>query len=114
MAEPYLGELISIIGHMQLDQATKDKIVCKHFFSGAAAYVDDHIFMSISPSGLALKLPDQDCRSLFDKGAKELRYFPKAPVKKGYAVLPPEITGDAKVLQNWVVTSILFVLNAAR
>ena len=86
-------------------------VSCKHFFSGAAAYTGGQIFMSLSPVGLALKLPEADCAALFEQGATALRYFPKAPVKKGYAVLPAEVVEDEAGLAGWVVRSLAFARN---
>lgn len=108
MAEPYLSELKSIVEQLVALRDTMDDITCKHFFSGAAAYVDGHVFMSLSPTGLALKLPVDDLAKLFDQGAKPLQYFPKAPVKKDYAVLPSQVIGDKELLRDWILQSIDF------
>ncbi len=107
MAEPYLRELQSIVGGMCLEGAPA--ISCQHFFSGAAAYIDGHIFMTLTPVGLALKLPEDDRGTLFDQGAKPLQYFPAAPVKKDYAVLPTQLIDDDGVLSDWISRSIEFV-----
>ena len=64
--------------------------------------------MSLSPAGLALKLPQGDCDHLFDKGASGLRYFPKGALKKGYAVLPPGIVDDPQQLKIWIDRAIRF------
>ena len=105
MAQPWLSDLQALIDTSGLD----GDIVCKHFFSGAAAYRDGQIFMSLSPAGLALKLPEEDCADLINKGAKPLRYFAKSPVKKGYAVLPDNIRDDKKGLQKWISRSLEYV-----
>ncbi len=81
----------------------------KHFFSGAAAYADGHIFMTLTAVGLALKLPQADRNALFDQGAKALRYFPKSPVKTDYVVLPTRLIDDDAVLTHWISRSIEFV-----
>ena len=39
-------------------------------------------------------------------GAKPLQYFPKAPVKKGYVVLPQVVIDDAGMLNQWIARSI--------
>ena len=82
MAEPYLSQLQALITECGLDQAVGGDLVCRHFFSGAAAYYNGAIFMSLSPVGLAIKLPARDRTVLMDAGGRPLRYFPKAPVKK--------------------------------
>ena len=108
MAEPYLTDLKVIIERLNALHPGVGIVSGKHFFSGAAAYVNDQIFMSISPVGLALKLPDDDCTLLFTQGATPLKYFPKAPVKKGYAVLPSQLVENETVLMRWVVRSMEF------
>ncbi len=97
MAQPYLRELQAIVERVCVPGKVADSVLCKHFFSGAAAYVDGHIFMTLTTVGLALKLPEDDRNGLFDQGAKPLKYFPKAPVKKDYALLPPELIDDSDV-----------------
>ena len=84
-------------------------VACKHFFSGAAAYADGHIFMTLTTVGLALKLPEDDRNALFDLGAKSLQYFPKAPVKKNYVIVPIQLIDDDGVLNGWISRSIEFV-----
>ena len=113
MAEPYLRELKSIVERACVPSDEADEIACKHFFSGAAATVDGHIFMTLTPVGLALKLPEDDRSALFGQGTKSLRYFPKAPVKKEYVILPIQLIegdgDDAGVLNDWISRSIEFV-----
>jgi TfoX/Sxy family transcriptional regulator of competence genes len=111
MAEPYLSDLRAIIKTIDIPGDDSDSFACKHFFSGAAAYIDGHIFMSLSPAGLALKLPEDDCELLFTDGATRLRYFPKAPIKKNYAVLPPELINDTDAFEAWVTRSAKFALD---
>ena len=109
MAEPYLEELKSFLERDRVRREEAVDISCRHFFSGAAAYVDGHIFMTLTSVGLALKLPADDRSMLLDLGAKPLRYFSKAPVKKGYVVLPIQFIGDDSVLNEWISRSIEFV-----
>ena len=109
MAEPYLSELRSIVEQASVPRGLANNILCKHFFSGAAAYVDGHILMTLSPVGLALKLPEDARNTLFKQGAKPLQYFPKAPVKKDYAVMPSHLIDDNKILGCWISRSIDFV-----
>lgn len=111
MAKPYLEKLQHLVDQLTSQIALLDDVECKHFFSGAAAYTDGHIFMSLSPVGLALKLPEDDVMLLFDLGGEPLRYFPKSPVKKGYAVLPQQIVDDNKGLGEWISRSIEFANN---
>ena len=86
MAQPYLENLQSIV--RILDGANAE-LVCKHFFSGAALYVDGSICASLSPRGLAFKLTQSRCDELIaNESAQPLQYFDGAPVKKGYVVFP--------------------------
>ena len=109
MAEPYLRDLKSIVERASVPCEEVAHITCKHFFSGAAAYVNGRIFMTLTPVGLALKLPEDDRNEFFDQGGKPLRYFPKAPVKKDYAVLPSRLLDHNKVLSDWISRSVEFV-----
>lgn len=84
------------------------RLEIKHFFSGAAAYADGRIYLSLTTVGLAIKLPDDARETLLADGATPLRYFPKAPIKKQYVVLPPHIVADE--LAVWVRKSIDYVL----
>lgn len=104
MVARYLKELETIVAPARAGGAD---IACKHFFSGAAAYLDGRIFMTLTPAGLALKLPPDDRDGLVDQGGKPLRYFPRAPVKKHYVVLPPGL--DDEALEGWISRSIAFV-----
>ena len=108
MAEPYLRDLQFIIERLRASNDEAEIITCKHFFSGAAAYVDGQIFMSLTPVGLALKLPKDDCAAQLRQGAKPLQYFPNAPVKKDYIILPSKFMDD-KNLSDWISRSIEFV-----
>ena len=109
MAEAYLKKLQSTVERFTLRQGKNGDIVCKHFFGGAAGYVNGRIFMTLTTVGLALKLPESDRNSLSEEGAKPLKYFPKAPVKKEYVVLPIKLVDDDSALAAWVLKSVEFV-----
>ena len=86
MAHPYLEELRQFLFDVGLEDSDN---VCKHFFSGAAVYTGEKIFVSLTPKGLAFKLPESRCEKLLSKGpAEPLRYFDKSPVKRGYVLFP--------------------------
>ncbi len=65
--------------------------------------------MTLTTVGLALKLPEDDRRTLFDQGAKPLQYFPNAPVKKDYVLLPIPLIDDRDFLNGWISRSIEYV-----
>ena len=97
MAQPYLttledliaGELGGIAG-----------LVCKHFFSGAALYMDAKICATLTFDGFAFKLPEQRCIELIESGkASPLRYFENSPIKRGYVLIADAgSTGDAALI----------------
>ena len=85
MAEPYR----KILDKMRQIHSPQANVACKHFFSGAALYVEGSICASLTPVGLAFKLPEEVCARLIESGvASDLRYFPNSPIKKGYALFP--------------------------
>ena len=104
MAEPYLKEIQSIVDRF----AANGDVACKHFFSGAAAYVNGQIFMTLTPVGLALKLPETDHNSLLKAGGKPVRYFPKAPVKKEYLLVPKTLIDNERSLAVWIAKGVAF------
>ena len=86
MAQPYLDQLEQLISTVDLGGYD---LVCKHFFSGAAVYVGRNICASLTPKGLAFKLPSQRCEEILELGkAIPLQYFENSPIKKGYILLP--------------------------
>ncbi len=85
MAQPYLDQLRELVSAIDGRQS----LVCKHFFSGAALYVERSICVSLTSKGLAFKLPKSRCEDLFRQGkAIPLRYFDHSPIKKDYILLP--------------------------
>ena len=110
MAQPYfrkLDILLRTLGQHELD--TSD-ILCKHFFSGAALYYRGNIFCSLTPVGLAFKLAEQDRAMLFRDGAAQpLRYFPKAPVKKEYVLLPETMLEQPSAVSGYLRKSIEYL-----
>lgn len=97
MAQPYLDDLDEL-----MKDVGESSVVCKHFFSGAACYNNGKIFASLTPIGLALKLPEKKRDELLSKGAKSLRYFLKAPVKKEYVVLANKMVDDTEAFEDLV------------
>ena len=88
MAEPYLSQLSDLVDELGLDQRTQFVLECRHFFGGAALYIDGMICASLTPVGLALKLPEPSREALFEDGrGSALRYFDGGKVKKEYVVL---------------------------
>ena len=66
--------------------------------------------MTLSPAGLALKLPAQQRDQLLAEDATPLRYFAKAPIKKEYVVLPETMARDDIAMVLLMESSVCFVL----
>ena len=102
IAEPYLTQLLHLAElWVQADDGV-GAIECRHFFSGAAAYRKGSIVASLTPVGLAFKVPDEVREALMQRGrVTELRYFPKAPIKREYVLFHPKedvSAGEAALL----------------
>lgn len=73
------------------------QLECRHFFSGAAVYRDDSIVATLTPVGLAFKVPDDIHDELIADGqAVALRYFPASPIKRNYVLFPEPENVNAK------------------
>ena len=110
MTKQHLDELNAIIPPATSGRFEDAQLECKHFFSGAALYANDRICITLTPVGLALKLPEKARNTLLKKGAKYLQYFPKAPIKKDYVVLPKSFLKNTRTLRHWIRASINYVL----
>lgn len=67
----------------------------RHFFSGAAVYRDGSIVASLTPAGLAFKVPAEVHDSLLSSGrAGPLRYFPGSPIKRNYVLFSGDSAPD--------------------
>ncbi|GMT49026.1 MAG: hypothetical protein IEMM0008_0565 [bacterium] len=112
MAKEYLDKLSAFIDKVRSDGLDGVNLECKHFFSGAAVYADERICISLTPVGLALKLPEETKnRLLTSKTAIPLRYFPKGPIKKDYVLFPDGISdAEKKDLHKYVKESVEYVL----
>jgi TfoX/Sxy family transcriptional regulator of competence genes len=110
MAKQYVEDLTALIARLKPQTPRGKAIEIKPFFGGAAGYFDGRIFISLTKVGLALKLPEEDRRRLFKADdAKEMRYFPKAPVKKQYALLSDQFLTGRKRVKPWIERSMAFV-----
>ena len=108
MAKEFLEKLGSFVDATVSDISGIPRLECKHFFSGAALYAEGRICASLSPVGLAMKLPEETRdRLLADEKAVRLRYFPASPVKKDYVLFP---NGAAEGLRGYLKESIEYVI----
>ena len=98
MAQEYFDRLSGLINEVTPSMSISADLEIKHFFSGAAVYANGRICISLTPAGLAVKLPESLRNDLLkEKGTSRLRYFPKAPIKKDYVVLSKTILKNSDV-----------------
>ncbi len=110
MTARYLMELDTLLSKAAEVGLETRRLSCRHFFSGAALYVDGQIFASLTPAGFALKVPEaQRVELLKTKRARPLRYFPNAPIKKQYVVLAEGLIRRRKDLRRWLEVAIEYV-----
>lgn len=96
MAEPYLSDLQRLTVRWSEADSRIGELECRHFFSGAAAHRDGAIVASLTPVGLAFKVPSEIRDELLAEGsATPLRYFPNAPVKRDYVLFPTPVDVSA-------------------
>ncbi len=110
MAKRYRDRLEALLGPVARDLPPEAALEIEHFFSGAAAYAQGRICITLTPVGLALKLPEAARGRLMKSGAKPLRYFPKGPIKKDYVVVPRAIEDDRRKFKLWARQAIDHVL----
>lgn len=111
MAKEYLEKLSAFIDKATADYSEDLHLECKHFFSGAALYAEERICISLTPVGLAIKLPEETkAKLLKDKKALPLRYFPKGAIKKDYVLFPAGVAKGGRTLHKYVKQSIEHVL----
>ena len=115
MAKEYLEKLSAFIEEATSDYAESIDLECKHFFSGAALYAEERICISLTPVGLAIKLPEETRdRLLKTKKAVPLRYFSGGPIKKDYVLFPGGAKNGKKTLHKYVNESIKYVLTTPK
>lgn len=96
MAEPYLSALEELAAQWTSADERVGTVECRHFFSGAAAYRGAAIVASLTPAGLAFKVPAEVHDDLLRRGlATSLRYFPKGPIKRNYVLFGTKSTLSA-------------------
>ena len=107
MTKEYFVKLTNLIVEQNIEVEITLPMEVKHFFSGAALYVNGIICVSWSPVGLASKLLEEDVTKLIKSGhAKPLKYFPKGHVKKGYALFEnPDLSKREEWKRYWLMIS---------
>ena len=67
--------------------------------------------MYLIPAGLAVKLAGPDKEALIQKGESPLRYFPQAPIKRAYVVVPENLAANTDLLKPWLARLVAYVLS---
>ncbi len=114
LTSQFLAKLEALVGEMGSALPAAVTVDCKRFFSGGAAYADGRIFMSLTPVGLAVKLAEPDRDVLLRIGGTALQYFPKAPIKKAYVIVPDNLATNIERLKPWCARSVAYVLTLPR
>lgn len=115
MAKQYFDKLSAFVTRALAESPENTKLECKHFFSGAALYADRQICITLTPVGLAIKLPEKIRQQLFqNKIATRLRYFPAGPIKKEYALFTHGIVEGDEALFTYAKAGIKYVLELSK
>ena len=110
MAQPYFDRLTAKLRESKPSRPRGVLVECKHFFSGAALYANGKIFASLTPVGLAIKLPERSRSALLrERGGRPLRYFKGGPIKKEYVVLSRGTVSDREAVRDLLRAGILHV-----
>ena len=113
MAEPYLRQLRDLLDELGLADEGSFDLEGRHFFGGAALYVDGTICASLTPAGLAVKLPHATREAMFEDGrGQPLRYFEGGKVKREYVVLSQPLSGDPSRVRALLRDSFRYVRDA--
>ncbi len=113
MAKEHFNKLNILMKEIGPDISITAILEIKHFFNGAAVYANGRICISLTPIGFALKLPEAIREELLkEEGTKNLQYFPEAPIKKEYVVLPQRLLDDRNRFCFLVEKSIEYVMSA--
>lgn len=109
MAKLYQQKLLALMSDTLSVESRENALEIKHFFNGAAAYVNGVLCISWSPGGLAFKLPGAEVDELIANGkAVPLKYFEKGHVKKGYAAFTDPEEYPSKFWQSYISRAIEF------
>ncbi len=91
----YLKQVKELLDSAGLSLPKKGRLEFRKCFGAVAGYVNGNIFVSCGKFGLAVKLPPNVLRNLFNEtDVTHLKYFSKGHIKKEYAVIPPRILKD--------------------
>ena len=83
MTREFIAELKTLIGGMGNALPRNATIGCKRLFSGAAAYANGRIFISLTPVGLAVKLAEPEKGALMQMEGNTAPIFPQGAEQEG-------------------------------
>ncbi len=110
LAKDYVAALETLLAGTITALPPGVAVEVRRFFGGAAAYAEGRICITLTPAGLALKLPEDGRARLLGEGGGPLRYFPNAPLKKQYVVAPDGLRDDGDRLRFWARQSIDYAM----
>lgn len=105
MAEPYRTELETMTEGLRYRIDNEVIIESRHFFSGAALYVNNQVCALYGPLGLGLKLPKETRERINN----DYRFYPDGPIKGKYSAVSQSISGNEPALESLLIESIIFV-----
>jgi len=110
MVKLYVDKLVALVNKLKIESEISKSLEVKHFFSGAALYINETICVSWSPVGLAFKLPEHDVKKLIATGkAIPLKYFKKGHVKKDYALFENPDDKNSNKWKNYFILAATLV-----
>ncbi len=83
MAKAYFDRLDALLRPVARDLPPEAALEIKHFFSGAAAYAHGRICITLTPAGLALKLPEAARGRLMKAGGHATALLPQGADQEG-------------------------------
>lgn len=98
-------KLSALVAELELDEDPACALAVVALFNGAALHAGGVPCASLSPVGLAFRLPPDEAAALIRAGrAMPLKYFAKSRVQKGWALF--ENPGPAAELEDYFLGAI--------
>ena len=113
MENEHLGKITALLKQVRPRLAVTHRLEFKNVFGAVGGYVNGRIFISCGKFGVALRLPPEILKNLFEnKDVGHLKYFPKGHIKKEYAVLPERILKNKRRFRKLIDESVQYVLSS--
>ena len=112
MNNKYFQKIKRLLEQAKPKLSARHQLEFKNVFGAVGGYLNGRIFISCGKFGLALKLPSETLKNLFDKKiAKGLKYFPNGRIKKEYAVLSKQMLENEKQFKKLLDESLKYALS---